>query len=286
MVLKDCREIPNDSNDGDSFHVRAGGKEFIFRLYFVDAPETEASFPERLAEQARYFKLKTPQTLELGDYAKKFVEEKLARPFTVRTCLQDALGRSKKERFYAFIETNEGDLAELLVANGMARVHGSAATPVGLSSPEREWLKLKRLEQEARNLKVGGWGAATGRMTARLPRQPSKTGADSFDAFFHPEKIAAAAEAEAKLNAAPTIAPQPANPSTRLTTTIRGKLDPNTATSAELVALKGVGPVLAERIIAARPFKTADDLRNVKGIGPKKYEQMRPHFVPNESAPQ
>lgn len=278
-MLKDCRATPNDSNDGDSFHVSVKGKEYIFRLYFVDAPETDAGFPDRVEEQAKYFKATTAQTLQLGGFAKKFVEEKLARPFTVRTCLQDALGRSKKERFYAFIETNEGDLAELLVANGMARVHGSAATPVGLSSPELEWQKLQRLEAAARQQKVGGWGAAIGRMTVRLPKALSKTGADSFNAFFHPEKIAAAAEAEAKLNAAPTVAPAPAKAAVTSRAAADGRLDPNTATTAELEKVKGIGPVLAGRIVAARPFKAADDLRKVKGIGPKKYEQMRPSFT-------
>jgi DNA uptake protein ComE-like DNA-binding protein len=36
--------------------------------------------------------------------------------------------------------------------------------------------------------------------------------------------------------------------------------------------------VLAARIIAARPFTTADDLRKVKGIGTKKYEKIRSYF--------
>jgi len=48
VVLNQCQLIPNESNDGDSFHVRAAGKEYLFRLYFVDAPETAESFPERL----------------------------------------------------------------------------------------------------------------------------------------------------------------------------------------------------------------------------------------------
>ena len=55
-------------------------------------------------------------------------------------------------------------------------------------------------------------------------------------------------------------------------------MDVNTASLEQLVAVKGLGPVLAERIIAARPFKSADELQNVKGIGPKKYEQIREHF--------
>jgi endonuclease YncB( thermonuclease family) len=265
-VFQDCRQLPNDSNDGDSFHVSANRRHYIFRLYFADAPETEESFPERVTEQAAYFKLTIPQTLELGNYARRFVEEKMRQPFTVRTCMQAALGRSNQKRFYAFVETKDGDLAELLVANGLARVHGSEATPVGLRSPELEWHKLQRLENEARQEKVGAWGAPVGRMTARSLISRPKAGLDSFDAFFHPEKLAVMKAAEERLYAQPvTIAPG-------------AKLDPNTATATELENIRGIGPVLAGRIIAARPFKSSDDLRKVKGIGPKKYAQLRPYF--------
>ncbi len=41
IVLKDCRLIANPANDGDSFHMSAGENEYLFRLYFVDAPETD-----------------------------------------------------------------------------------------------------------------------------------------------------------------------------------------------------------------------------------------------------
>src|SRR5437899_7809336 len=55
IVLKDCRLIPNPANDGDSFHVSVGPNEYLFRLYFVDAPETDEMSPNRLIEQAKYF---------------------------------------------------------------------------------------------------------------------------------------------------------------------------------------------------------------------------------------
>ncbi len=54
--------------------------------------------------------------------------------------------------------------------------------------------------------------------------------------------------------------------------------DVNTASSAELRSIPGVGPVLAQRIVEARPFATADELRRVKGIGEKTYARIRPHF--------
>lgn len=58
------------------------------------------------------------------------------------------------------------------------------------------------------------------------------------------------------------------------------KVDINTADAATLAdALNGVGSVKAEAIIAYRnengPFKSVDDLANVKGIGSKTVELNR-----------
>ena len=50
----------------------------------------------------------------------------------------------------------------------------------------------------------------------------------------------------------------------------------NTATQAELEALPGVGPVIAKRIIAGRPYRSVDDLDRVKGIGKRRLAEIRP----------
>ncbi len=58
---------------------------------------------------------------------------------------------------------------------------------------------------------------------------------------------------------------------------VRVKL--NTATAAELEALPGVGPALAQRIAAyrqGRRFSSVEDLLKVKGIGKAKLERLRP----------
>jgi DNA uptake protein ComE-like DNA-binding protein len=259
--LKNCRLLQNQANDADSFHVQAAGREYIFRLYFVDAPETDASVADRVQDQARYFGITAEQTQRLGELARAFTREKLGRPFTVRTVMQDARGRSALPRYFAFVEAAEGDMAELLVANGLARVYGAAATLVGLSSPERQWQKLRQLEQQAKAEKIGAWGVPAGRMTARASRQPAKSGADSFAEFFRASR---APSADAVGNRPPRAG---------------GKLDVNAASAEQLQQLPGVGPVLAGRIVAARPYKNADELRNVKGIGEKKFARLRPYFA-------
>ena len=56
----------------------------------------------------------------------------------------------------------------------------------------------------------------------------------------------------------------------------------NQADALELQLLPGVGPVLADRILAHRQkhgaFHAPDDLDAVKGIGPKTIEKLRPYL--------
>jgi len=161
ITYQDCRYLPNLANDGDSFHVLARGREYIFRLYFVDAPETDMSVPKRVVEQAKYFHVTIQGALQIGLEAEHFTRKKLSRPFTIRTRKQDARGRSRRPRYFAFVQTDTGDLGEQLIANGLARAYGAASVPPGLSRPKDEWQKLKQLERKAKKQKIGGWGIGT-----------------------------------------------------------------------------------------------------------------------------
>jgi competence protein ComEA len=64
----------------------------------------------------------------------------------------------------------------------------------------------------------------------------------------------------------------------------RFEVDINTADWPELMQLPGIGPTLAHRIVEVRdtagPFADHDDLRRVRGIGPKTLEQIRPYLRP------
>src|SRR5437870_4611812 len=55
-------------------------------------------------------------------------------------------------------------------------------------------------------------------------------------------------------------------------------VDVNTASPAELESLPGIGPALAARIVAARPFASLDDLRGVPGIGARRLAAIRPRL--------
>jgi competence protein ComEA len=57
------------------------------------------------------------------------------------------------------------------------------------------------------------------------------------------------------------------------------RIDINNATQEAIETLPGVGPKLAQQIIAARPFRTFSDLDKVKGIGVKKLEQLRGRII-------
>ncbi len=59
----------------------------------------------------------------------------------------------------------------------------------------------------------------------------------------------------------------------------KGGVNLNKATREELVRIKGIGPVLAGRIISYRekygPFKKIEDIKEIKGIGDKTFEKIR-----------
>lgn len=168
-VMEGCTLIEHPANDGDSFHVRWKRRHYIFRLYFVDAPETDLSFPDRVAEQAAYFGVDVPTVLQLGKQAAKFTANFLADGFTIYTLREDARGRSERERFYALVRNAQGqDLGEALVANGLARIHGvETDIPDG---PQSATIlrRLKGLEQQAKSQRVGGWSPQLSRRDARL----------------------------------------------------------------------------------------------------------------------
>jgi competence ComEA-like helix-hairpin-helix protein len=69
----------------------------------------------------------------------------------------------------------------------------------------------------------------------------------------------------------------------------RAPVSLNIATSAQLQQVPGIGPSAADKIVqmgkSCGPCKSVNNLRAVRGIGPKKLEKMRKYLVAGKSAP-
>ncbi len=65
------------------------------------------------------------------------------------------------------------------------------------------------------------------------------------------------------------------------------KVNINTATVEQLTTLPGVGPKLAARVIEYRqkaPFRSTQELMNVKGIGEKNFAKIEPWLTVGEGS--
>ncbi len=67
-----------------------------------------------------------------------------------------------------------------------------------------------------------------------------------------------------------------------------GKINLNTASAEQLSALPGVGPKLAARIVEHRQkegsFKSAQELRNVKGSGENNFRKLQTYLTVGEAS--
>jgi endonuclease YncB( thermonuclease family) len=236
-VLDNCQLLTNTIVDGDSFHLSHDGREYVFRLYFVDAPEKDPTLKERIEDQAEYFGIATDDVPKAGVAAARFTREKLTgQKITVTTRWQNAMGRSSLARFYCKLVVNDEDLAEMLVTGGLARIHGIRANVPGNPRSTTFISRLKNLELTAREQKLGIWDRSKFK---RVETPDTGTNAPSvLNGVGEP----ASSDALIELN----------------TATIEGTK-------------------MAERIVAGRPFSSVDELqKKVPGIGPKTLEKLRP----------
>jgi len=168
-TLTDCRYVAHKNNDGDSFHVRCGADEFVLRLYFVDAPETNLTYGERTRQQAEHFGATLDETLKAGAKARVLVRDTLSTPFVVITRKAYAQGAARDPRYYGMVivggnaaggKVSGKGLDEILVLAGLARVKGVAVNIPGGEKARAHAQRLLVLEEHAKQKRRGLWSAA------------------------------------------------------------------------------------------------------------------------------
>ena len=228
-----------------------GGWHFWVDLCYIDCPQISMnSKPDTLKvfEQQGYWGVRNPDSiLAFGMKARNYLERTLVEPFYLKVM-------PYKNKILGIVQTIEQkDLATLLVENGFARVQHRDA--ISFSSEKifnyEIFEKLCDLELVGILKRVGIWAISD---TQCLLEYRAKQ--REFDRAFRTTN---------------TLIREKRQGTTNL-------INLNTATQSELQQVKGIGPVLAERIISTRPYNSIEDLKKVKGIGTKTYKKIRKYF--------
>lgn len=252
-IFTGCTYVATPWADGDSFAVKLpDGSQQTVRLYGLDCIEIhvtgDMANARRLNEQRRYFGIDDILAAKAsGEVARQETATALSKPFILYTAFASARGDARFSRIYGFITTSSGeDLASLLVGQGLARAYGVARQRPDGSSGE-EWKKqLADLELTAARAGRGAWAKTDWEKLAK----------------FRKEARDEAAELEIARGESPAGEGNPVNI--------------NRATREELMTLPGIGEKTAARIIAARPFRSVNDLLRSEGIGPVTLARLKP----------
>jgi len=161
VKLTDCHYVDAPDNDGDSFRVRGGDKEFTARLYYVDAPETNLRQGDRTHEQSLHFGITLDETMKAGEKAKQRTKELLQKPCLIWTRWATAGGRGRESRYYVIVEVDGKSLGEILVSEGLARTKGMAPNLPSGEHAKAYMERLDDLEGAAREKHLGAWASST-----------------------------------------------------------------------------------------------------------------------------
>jgi hypothetical protein len=171
VLLPDCRVMPAEDNDGDSFWVATSQGNFRFKPYFVDAPDVLGSGATDTKQLMDYFNMTSEEAIRsLAKEGKKMIPDQqlMSRELEVLTRWEQAPeectnGVTTYRAFVVLLDEHSQpvNLANLLVQNGLARIDTTCTQQLPNNRPASDYLqKLTRLESESKAQKRGGWHQA------------------------------------------------------------------------------------------------------------------------------
>ena len=165
VTLQNCHYLVKGITTAIAFTLVSAARNTFFGFILWMRRRPAPSFAIASTNRQRITRVTPEQAVQVGELAKTYTREKLTQPFLVRTCWQDAMGRSRLQRFYAIVQTNNGDLGEQLIEKTVRPGSRCECKPwKGSRRPGANGKKLTRSNEKQNRKKVGGWGVKDGRV--------------------------------------------------------------------------------------------------------------------------
>lgn len=230
---------------------------------YVNFPRAESFMQPRLDGTSSFSLAEDGVTMAVERISNPRTEDNLSGSLALELWALPAPYQAGEPEGQPLVSVALGSLAGQQAWQDLAFTQALATHPAGtwhIALLLREWSAKGYVTRDFSNFPLPvTWNAAP---TAAAPVEEAPAAAEA------PAKAAEPAAKPAAGKAKPAAKPKAA-------AAAPVSVSINTATAAELAAVKGLSKVVAAAIVAARPFKSLDELVKVKGMGVKSFDKLK-----------
>lgn len=230
---------------------------------YVNFPRAESFMQPRLDGTSSFSLAEDGVTMAVERISNPRTEDNLSGSLALELWALPAPYQAGEPEGQPLVSVALGSLAGQQAWQDLAFTQALATHPAGtwhIALLLREWSAKGYVTRDFSNFPLTvTWNAAP---TAAAPFEEAPAAAEA------PAKAAEPAAKPAAGKAKPAAKPKAA-------AAAPVSVSINTATAAELAAVKGLSKVVAAAIVAARPFKSLDELVKVKGMGVKSFDKLK-----------